>query len=77
MRRKSGYRILHQHGWAAPKNKRSYIALSGKKFKTKSDAKKWAKANLVAYSGRTREYRYVPSGKVGKTKSKKLFYIKK
>jgi len=66
-----GYKILHAHGYAGPKGKRSYLKF-GREFQTKSDAKKWADKNLTSGS-----YRYVPSIKVGKTGHKSLYYIKK
>jgi len=66
-----GYKILHAHGYAAPKGKRSYLKF-GREFSTKSAAKKWANKNLTGGA-----YRYVASSKVGKTGHKSLYYIKK
>ena len=65
-----GYKILHAHGYAAPKGKRSYITL-GNTYKTKEAAKKFAKKNLTGGT-----YKYVPTTKVKKTKQKELYYIK-
>ena len=65
-----GYKVLHAHGYAAPKGKRSYISF-GKTFVTKEAAKKYAKENLTGGT-----YRYVPASKVKKTGHKSLFYIK-
>lgn len=66
--------ILHGHGQRGPKGKRSYLKF-GSGFKTKEEAKKWAKKNLQYGEGE--RFFYVPSSKVGKTSKKKLFYIKK
>jgi hypothetical protein len=65
------YKILHAHGTAGPKNRRSYI-LIGRAYKTKKSADQEAKRypNLE-------NYKIVPKNKVAKTKFKALYYIKK
>ena len=65
------YVVLHGHGTAAPRNKRSYIKL-GRTFKTKKAARTYAKKNLTSES-----FRYVPKSRVRHTGHKGLYYITK
>ena len=63
-------KILHGHANAGPGGKRSYIAFGGK-HKTRADAKKYARQNLLGGP-----FKYVPSSQVKRTKADKhLFYI--
>ena len=60
--------LLHAHGTAGPKGKRSYLRFGT--FRSRKEAIKRAKS--MNLDGR----RIVPQSKIGKTAHKELFYVK-